>query len=331
MLLPEAVVDSGRAVASLRSAQEVSAVALPATLFWRKGREALHNLVQGPSALLSLSCSGVSAASGKAIRTRSGDGHHPASLLRSGGLARLVDAAASREPEAHLHRSYPGLVGAARREAEARLGFDFAALQRFWQGGGRTVALEDGPERAACELLLGDLPEQRCRAQRRRANGSGWGRGSAKAQGREGVGRGGRFRNSPQLDPGRYYNFGTDWRPELVSVERVEAPGQLRGCQSYLERVQRSLRNQGCNFHGGVHARWLFHGSPAIDSIVEAEQVASWQSLNGRTTEGVGHDRGMRAPSMGSESLQMCGASPSGSDCPCCVPRFVFTFAGTRC
>ena len=36
----------------------------------------------------------------------------------------------------------------------------------------------------------------------------------------------------------RYYNFDTDWRPKLLELERVEAPGQLLGCESYAKRVR---------------------------------------------------------------------------------------------
>ena len=62
-------------------------------------------------------------ANGKVVRTRRSDGHNPGQpLLAANGLARLVDASVSGDPENHLHRTFPSLVAAAGTEANSDQG-----------------------------------------------------------------------------------------------------------------------------------------------------------------------------------------------------------------
>eukprot|EP00971_Amphidinium_carterae_P030823 606365-Amphidinium_carterae.1 len=47
----------------------------------------------------------------------------------------------------------------------------------------------------------------------------------------------------------------------------------MQGVENYYERVKNSLTKQGIDFVNGVHTRWLFHGSTAVDSCCERERA----------------------------------------------------------
>merc|ERR1712151_466661 len=65
----------------------------------------------------------------------------------------------------------------------------------------------------------------------------------------------------------------------ILRIERVENGLQLDGsARPYFESLQRSLGDQEVRFEPGVHTRWVFHGTDAIESIVN-NPVAGFQPL----------------------------------------------------
>jgi len=56
---------------------------------------------------------------------------------------------------------------------------------------------------------------------------------------------------------------------EIIKIERVENGQQDDGStRPYFDSLKRSISDQGLVFETGVHTRWAFHGTDAIDSIV---------------------------------------------------------------
>lgn len=89
------------------------------------------------------------------------------------------------------------------------------------------------------------------------------------------------FRSSPA---DKAYNFGHDWEGKRIQcIDRVQAPGQLEAIDTYYSSVHQSLENQGSCFVNGVHTRWLFHGSTAIDSII-SDPLNGFKTTLSKTT-----------------------------------------------
>jgi len=225
--------------------RDLEEIRVPAKLFFRHGREELERLTQTGQpggSFLYLSTSGLSFQEEKWIITRRGDDHAaPFSLLQDDLLPRLIDAVASGRPEEHIHESWWNLMPPARKEAEAFLGFDPNGLTRFWESKGR-----DCPRFAVAP-------------------------GSEEFRAVEAI-----FRADP---PDKIYRFEGDWAgARVLGVDRVESQGQQRGTDSYYGRVRSSLRQQGVEFVNGVHTRWLFHGSSAIDGIIQ-DAVSGFKPL----------------------------------------------------
>lgn len=244
IILPEAQLlgsDPSRAEGYDRvtNMEELMNLRTPAAIAFRSGREDLEALActapQG-KCLLYLSTCGMSVRPGKPVSyTRLGDGHAaPESLCKEDCLPRLIDSAAWGQPEDAIHMSWAGLVPEARRESEAFLGYDPQNLRRFWVGEGDQTG-------SGCRVPVDPQSDEFYAVdQIFRAN-----------------------------VVGKNYDFGIDWTAKgIVKVERVESVGQIQATDGYYERVKQDLEAQGTAFVGGVHTRWLFHGSPAIDSII---------------------------------------------------------------
>jgi hypothetical protein len=187
--------------------------------------------------------------------TRAGDGHAaPESLCKDDCLPRLIDAAASGQPEDSLHESWILRSPEERRAAESFLGYDPEALQRLWTGadgigelGCRVTVPLDSDEFFAVEQVFCSNPSD------------------------------------------KNYNFGHDWEGKQIRrIDRVQARGQLQAIDAYYLSLQKSLESQGTRFVNGVHTRWLFHGSPAIDSIVSDPLNGFKVTLSKTTMWGVG-------------------------------------------
>jgi hypothetical protein len=79
------------------------------------------------------------------------------------------------------------------------------------------------------------------------------------------------FLGFPKEQP--FYRGHTDatWHhTSIIRIERIENGLQEEGsAQPYFESLQKSIEEQGISFEPGLHTRWAFHGTSAIDSIVE--------------------------------------------------------------
>jgi len=66
---------------------------------------------------------------------------------------------------------------------------------------------------------------------------------------------------------------------KIQKIERVENAFQEEGCvRPYFNAVERSLERQGLEYEPGLHTRWAFHGTSAVESIV-SDPVSGFQPL----------------------------------------------------
>jgi hypothetical protein len=87
----------------------------------------------------------------------------------------------------------------------------------------------------------------------------------------------------------KVYNFGHDWPKQICRIDRVQASGQFEALDAYYSSVQTGLDRQGTRFLPGVHTRWLFHGSSAIDSIISDPLNGFKVTLSKTSMWGVGN------------------------------------------
>lgn len=227
---------------------------VPASLSYRHGREDLEDLSRTGApgkSFLYLSTSGISARPGKQPSfTRMGDGHAaPESLCKDDTLPRLIDAAASGKPEDSLHESWALRVPEERCAGENFLGLDPEVFKRLWTGPERPGGL-------GCRYTIPSDSDEFFAVEQL-------------------------FRSNPA---DKAYNFGHDWAGKCIRrVDRVQAPGQLEAIDTYYASVKNSLEKQGTCFENGVHTRWLFHGSRAIDAII-SDPLNGFKTTLSKTT-----------------------------------------------
>jgi poly [ADP-ribose] polymerase 10/14/15 len=66
---------------------------------------------------------------------------------------------------------------------------------------------------------------------------------------------------------------------EILKIERVENGPQMSGsAQPYYESLRKCIEDQGLAFEPGVHTRWAFHGTAAVDSII-SNPISGFQPL----------------------------------------------------
>merc|ERR1712228_930878 len=64
-----------------------------------------------------------------------------------------------------------------------------------------------------------------------------------------------------------------------LKIERVENGMQEDGnAEPYYRSLCRGIENQGLDFVPGVHTRWAFHGSSAVEDIV-SNPISGFQPL----------------------------------------------------
>jgi hypothetical protein len=239
--------------------EDLTNLKTPASISYRTGREDLEDLARTGTpmkSLLYLSCSGISVRPGKPPGfTRNGDAHAaPESLCHDDCLPRLIDAAASGRPEDSLHEGWAMRSPEERRAGETFIGHDPQTFRRFWTGdvapggSGRRVPVPPDSDEFFAVEQM--------------------------------------FRSNPE---DKNYQFGHDWAgKKIVGIDRVQAPGQLEAIDSYYASVRNNLSSQGTRFVNGVHTRWLFHGSRAIDSIISDEVNGFKVTLSKTTMWGIG-------------------------------------------
>jgi len=182
--------------------------------------------------------------------TKVGDSHNMASMLTYDCLPRLLDASVSgSDPELHLMRSWNAMVSNERLQAESWLGFSTPGLRRFWQSS-EQQGMDD-------DVLFPLEP------------------GSEEYEKVEAV-----FRAEPTF-PRAYgeMNPGAWDKVSVLKIERVENGLQEDGnAEPFYKSMKRGIENQGIDFVPGVHTRWLFHGSGAIQEIV-SNPISGFQPL----------------------------------------------------
>mmetsp|Transcript_41971 Transcript_41971/g.96358 ORF Transcript_41971/g.96358 Transcript_41971/m.96358 type:complete len:743 (+) Transcript_41971:68-2296(+) len=167
--------------------------------------------------------------------TRYGDAHDMKTLLEYSCLPRLVDATLTSEPEIYLMRSWTGMLADERLEAERWLGYEPRQLQRLWSTDGQNETLEAVPHNSEEFRMIATM-----------------------------------FRAVPKV--AREYPDlpGNVWeKRQIRMIQRVENASQCEGSFiPYYDFMNKLLSAQGLEFEPGIHTRWLFHGSNAVDSIV---------------------------------------------------------------
>jgi hypothetical protein len=198
-----------------------------------RSRETLEALLKGrhSSAFLYYTAGG-------GAPTRPKDGHDMATLVQDDCLPRLLDAVISASPgciqvnpEFNMARSWGGFLSQERRKAETNLGYKPDQLARkFWQTDG------------ADDHKLLDVAD-----------------GSDEFNAVKAV-----FLSEPVV-PAFYggTHVGSSWsqRTQILSIKRVENNGQEGASRAAYNSICTALKSEGVAFTGGVHSRWLFHGT----------------------------------------------------------------------
>merc|ERR1712151_69105 len=85
---------------------------------------------------------------------------------------------------------------------------------------------------------------------------------------------------SPPVEPPAYSGSPGVWqRTQITKVERVENKLLERGAaEPYYQSLKRSIEDQGVPFEPGVHTVWAFHGTDAVDSIIN-DPLTGFQPL----------------------------------------------------
>ena len=67
-----------------------------------------------------------------------------------------------------------------------------------------------------------------------------------------------------------YYQHPRGWaRADVIKIERVENGTLNEKATTQHSVLRTSLAEQGISLIGGLHVRWLFHGTAAIEKIIE--------------------------------------------------------------
>jgi len=171
--------------------------------------------------------------------SRMGDKHNMESLLQYDCLPRLMDAAMYKSgPETHMIWSWRGRLSPQRLEAEQWLSYCPEQLRHLWVSS-HHKGLDD--------QKLFAVPRNSEEFQRVAA-----------------------VFHSPSMEPPAYGAPNQAWdRSTILNVERVENGLQEDGsAKPYYAALRKSIEEQGVTFEPGVHTRWAFHGTDAIESII---------------------------------------------------------------
>eukprot|EP00928_Gymnodinium_smaydae_P038233 TRINITY_DN26412_c0_g1_i3.p1 TRINITY_DN26412_c0_g1~~TRINITY_DN26412_c0_g1_i3.p1 ORF type:complete len:574 (-),score=114.05 TRINITY_DN26412_c0_g1_i3:219-1940(-) len=174
--------------------------------------------------------------------TREGDTHNQASLLAHDTLPRLMDAALSGEcPEIYLIRTWRDRLSQQRLSAEEKLGYEPRQLHRYWASQGRRgrdpsklfeVSQTSEEFGLICSIFWAAPTEKAAYCGE---NHAAW------------------------------------ERRKVLRIQRVENGAQEDGSvRPYFESLQKAITEQGLTYEPGMHTRWAFHGTDAIDSIVNS-------------------------------------------------------------
>lgn len=175
---------------------------------------------------------------------RVGDQHNMASLVTFECLPRLMESVLCPEgPELHMMRTWIERMTPERQEAERHLGFSHQKIKQYWVST-KTHTTATTQQTNYLYDVAANSPEARLVATAFRASAR---------------------------DPSTYGTVARDrWaRMRIVRIQRVENGAQQdAGIKAYHDSVKTACESMGVEFVPGVHTRWLFHGSSALDSIV---------------------------------------------------------------
>eukprot|EP00933_Yihiella_yeosuensis_P046985 TRINITY_DN42600_c0_g1_i1.p1 TRINITY_DN42600_c0_g1~~TRINITY_DN42600_c0_g1_i1.p1 ORF type:complete len:551 (-),score=63.99 TRINITY_DN42600_c0_g1_i1:96-1559(-) len=207
---------------------------------------------------------------GMPVAYRYGDHHLMESVLKYDCLPRLIDAAIaggdleSDGPEAYILRSWKQRLSKERNESEAWLGYTPDKLFRLW-------SLPPGHRRRA---LRSSIPGTGTRIVQVSP-------GSEEFKHVSSV-----FKASPTEQPTYQHMPRSEWdKVQVVKVERVENCHQA--CFSavpYHDALRKTVEDQQVKFEPGVHTRWAFYGTDAVESSVSNPIQGIWAPLIGATT-----------------------------------------------
>lgn len=181
--------------------------------------------------------------------TRLGDKHNMESLKLWDTLPRLCDAAMAPEcPELTIMRSWRSMLAQERLDAEEWLGY-VPGLRTLWQsedqkGMDDQILFEVHSESEEYEKVASIFRAQPAVS-----------------------------RAYADMNPAMWQHI------NILKIERVENGMQEDGsAEPYYKALQRGVENQGVPFVPGLHTRWVFHGSSAVDSIV-SNPISGFQPL----------------------------------------------------
>lgn len=184
--------------------------------------------------------------------TRKGDEHNMRSLLQYDCLPRLIDAAISKQPELHVMRSWLSRISPERLSAERWLGYSPDQLQQHWTTAANGQIVVEVPSTSEEFMHVAAL-----------------------------------FRSRPLEPETNAYPETTPWETTgVMRIERVQNDMQQEGSfVPYYEQIKAAIESQGVPFEKGVHTRWAFHGTDAIDAII-SNPISGFQPLASGTRGG---------------------------------------------
>lgn len=216
---------------------------------YTRSRAEMENLIStGSSNMCFLYYTGNGGKNSAGQCARVGDKHDMESLLTYDCLPRLIDASMCPQgPEMHMLWSWRNQLSKQRLAAEQWLSYCPEELQRLWASTGHKGLDADNlfevPKASQEYQMVADI-----------------------------------FHSSP-VEPAAY-PAPDAWNDiRILRVDRVENGWQEEGsAKPYYSALRRSIEDQGVCFQPGVHTRWVFHGTDAIESII-SNPLAGFQPL----------------------------------------------------
>lgn len=186
------------------------------------------------------------------VYARKGDAHVMTSLFERDCFSRLLDAALSYlSPEVQMMRSWRDFMSEQRLANEAWLGYTPRELRRLWTP-------ETKGDQSRHLILVSPQSEEFSHVS-------------------------GIFKALPSDRSAYPGNAQSAWeRVRVLQVERVQNALQMEvSAGPYFELLRQSTEDQAIPFEPGVHTRWGFHGTDAVDAIVSStiqgfQPLASW-------------------------------------------------------
>jgi len=162
-------------------------------------------------------------------------------------------------PESAFIASWRRFLSAERRAAEDGLGYNPEQMRtRFWQSPGK---------RGEDHSLLFEVDREKDREEFQLVEKI--------------------FLAEPTVEPHYRRRASLGWpNREVLKIERIENGAQLGATDSHHTNLRSMLDAQGITLQGGVHTRWLFHGTPseaAIASIITDSMSGFKVSMAGST------------------------------------------------